>query len=126
MKQLTIRRQKFRRLEIWQKAMSLVTQVYQATERFPQHELYGLTNQIRRAAVSITLNIAEGSGADSDQEFRRFLVLARRSTYEVMCGLEVAVQLKYLPDGDAELLLNSLEELSAMLHGFIKKLKAEG
>ena len=116
--------QKFRRLEIWQKAMELISDVYKVTANFPKEELYGLTNQLRRAAVSIAMNIAEGSGADSDREFKRFLVMASRSGYEVMCGMEVALKLKYVPSQTAAEVLNRLEELSAMIHGFVKRLNA--
>ena len=122
---LRVKKQKFRQLTIWQKAMMLITEVYQATAVFPKEELYGLTSQLRRAAVSVAMNIAEGSGADTDQEFRRFLVLASRSGYETMCGIEVAMRLKYLPIDRGERLLNQLEELSAMTHGFVKKLTAD-
>jgi four helix bundle protein len=119
-----MRKQKFRQLVIWQRAMSLVADVYQETAALPREELYGLTGQIRRAAVSIAMNIAEGSGAGSDAEFKRFLQMAMRSAYEVMCGTEVATKLRYLPDEKAEPLLDDLEQLSAMLHVFIKKLRA--
>ena len=106
--------------------MDLIGEVYRVTTSFPKEELYGLTNQLRRAAVSIAMNIAEGSGADSDPEFKRFLVMASRSSYEVMCGVEVAMKLNYLSVQNGHEVLNQLEELSAMLHGFVKKLKAEG
>ena len=119
-----MRKQKFRQLIIWQRAMDLVAVVYKETAVFPKEELYGLTGQIRRAAISIVMNIAEGSGAGSDAEFRRFLLMASRSGYEVMCGVEVASTLRYLSGETAEKLLNCLEELSAMLHGFVKKLRS--
>ena len=120
------RKQKFRQLAVWQKAMDLIGDVYRVTTRFPTEELYGLTSQLRRAAVSIAMNIAEGSGADSDQEFKRFLVMASRSGYEVMCGIEVAMKLEYLSGKQGIEALDKLEELSAMIHGFVKTLKAAG
>ena len=120
-----VRKQKFRKLVVWQKAMDLIGEVYRITMTFPKEELYGLTNQLRRAAVSIAMNIAEGSGADSDQEFKRFLVMTSRSGYEVMCGMEVAMKLNYLSAQRGHEVLNRLGELSAMLHGFVKKLKAD-
>ena len=119
-----MRKQKFRQLMIWQRAMELVAAVYRETAVLPKEELYSLTGQIRRAAVSIAMNIAEGSGAGSDAEFRRFLLMANRSGYEVMCGIEVASTLRYLSGDTAERLLNRLEELSAMLHGFVKRLRS--
>ena len=120
-----MRKQKFRQLTVWKRAMELITEMYRVTETFPKEELYGLTSQLRRAAVSIAMNIAEGSGGNSDAEFKRFLTMASRSGYEVMCGVEVAMKLKYLSDQEGHELLNRLEELSAMLHGFIKRLKAD-
>ena len=106
--------------------MELIGDVYRVTTHFPKDELYGLTSQLRRAAVSIAMNIAEGSGADSDQEFKRFLVMASRSSYEVMCGVEIATTLEYLPAKQSGEVLDKLEELSAMMHGFVQTLKAEG
>mgnify|MGYP000110391060 CR=1 FL=1 len=71
------------------------------------------------------MNIAEGSGADSDMEFKRFLIIALRSTYEAMCGVELSVKLGYLAESKANEVLDQLEELSAMITGFTKKLKAD-
>ena len=88
-------------------------------------ELYGLTSQLRRAATSIAMNIAEGSGADTDSEFNRFLGFSLRSSYEIVCGLEVASRLKYCPHGDIQNLLNKCDEFSAMVTGFKKSLKAD-
>ena len=117
--------QKFRKLEVWSKTMDFVEQIYLITKQFPKEELYGLTSQIQRAAVSIALNIAEGSGSGSDQEFKRFLNISLRSSYEVICGLEIAKRLKYLDENSFNKLTNQCDELSAMLFGLIKKLKAE-
>ncbi|MCU0666118.1 MAG: four helix bundle protein [Candidatus Omnitrophica bacterium] len=75
--------QKFKKLQVWSKAMDFIEQVYLKTSKFPESECYGLTSQIRRASVSIALNIAEGSGSGSDLEFKRFLNIALRSSYEV-------------------------------------------
>jgi len=105
--------------------MELIEEIYEVTKNFPKDELYGLTNQVRRAAVSIAMNIAEGSGADSDMEFKRFLIIALRSTYEVMCGIEVSIKLRYITEEKGNKILNQLEELSAMITGFTKKLKAD-
>ena len=105
--------------------MELIGEIYKITAAFPKEELYGLVSQIRRASVSIALNIAEGSGADSDAEFKRFLIIALRSGYEVMCGMEVSMKLGYLTDKKGNEVLDRLEELSAMISGFTKKLKAD-
>ena len=82
--------------------MDFIEQIYKITDKFPKTEMYGLTNQIRRAALSIALNIAEGSGAGSDNEFNRFLNIALRSGYEVMCGIEVAKRLNYCCNNEEE------------------------
>lgn len=75
---------KFKRLNVWQKAMDFITQIYALTAKFPVSERFGLTDQLRRAAISIALNIAEGSGSGSDAEYIRFLRIAQRSAYEVI------------------------------------------
>ena len=84
---------KFRELKVWQRAMDLVVEVYHLTQTFPSSEQFGLISQLRRAAVSISLNIAEGAGGGTDPEFRRFLRMALRSCYEVMTGLEIGRRL---------------------------------
>ena len=87
----------YRDLEVWQKAMAFVEDVYKAVKTFPREEQYGLSDQIRRAAVSIPSNIAEGFGRDSNAEFLRFLAIARGSLYEVSTQLEIAHRLGFLP-----------------------------
>ena len=120
-----MRQQKFRKLDIWNKGIDFVENVYKLTNKFPSKELYGLTSQLRRAATSIVLNIAEGSGAGSDGEFNRFLTIAHRSNYEVMCGFEIAKRLKYTEEDETSNILKESDELSAMIFGFKKKLIAE-
>ena len=85
-----------RDLIAWQKAMDLVVLIYQAIAAFPRHELYGLANQIRRAAASIPANIAEGQGRRSKPEFCQFLGNARGSLLELDTHVELALRLKYL------------------------------
>ena len=87
----------YRDLEGWQKSMAFVEDVYKAVKTFPREEQYGLSDQIRRAAVSIPSNIAEGFGRDSNAEFLRFLAIARGSLYEVSTQLEIAHRLGFLP-----------------------------
>ena len=86
----------YRELIVWQKSMDLVTQVYRLTRLFPREELYGLTNQIRRAAVSIPSNIAEGQARQSTAEFRNFLSIAQGSLAELETQILIAVNLNYL------------------------------
>ncbi|MFH1800715.1 MAG: four helix bundle protein [Candidatus Omnitrophota bacterium] len=119
-----MKNQKFRKLEIWNKSMDLIEEIYRVTEKFPAKEVYGLTSQLRQAATSVALNIAEGSAAGSDNEFNRFLSIAHRSNHEVMCGLEIAKRLEYLRSNESDPLLERSDELSAMITGFKKKLKA--
>lgn len=115
---------KFRQLKVWQKSIVFVTSIYHLTSAFPKQEQYGLTDQIRRAAVSISLNIAEGSGAGSDPEFTRFLRIAQRSAYEVIAALEISINLKLADQPTIEKMMNECDELGAMLSGLIKSLKA--
>ena len=121
-----VNKQKFRKLEVWKKAMGYIVDVYRITSDFPKSELYGLTGQIRRAAVSIAMNIAEGSGADTDKDFCRYLSISKKSNYETMCGFEIASKIKYLGGEDKKIILKKSDEIAAMLSGFIKKLKADG
>ena len=86
----------FRNLRVWQQAMELTMAVYRSTASFPKHELYGLVQQMRRAAVSVASNIAEGKGRRHDKEFRQFLFHARGSLLELETQLEIATKLEYL------------------------------
>ena len=103
--------------------MNFISDIYRLTKGFPANEIYGLSSQLRRAATSIALNIAEGSGSGSDGEFRRFLNISLRSSYEVMCGIEVAKKLAYCSKDDAEELLGKCDEISAMISGLARTLK---
>ena len=107
----------YRDLETWQNAMELVKGVYVATRHFPKDELYGLTSQLRRAAVSIPSNIAEGCGRKSRNELRHFLGQARGSLAEVETQLELARSLGYLDSVAATALLSKAAQLGRMLTG---------
>jgi len=120
-----MKEQKFRKLEVWNRSMDFVETIYKITGSFPSNELYGLVSQLRRAAISIALNIAEGSGSGSDKEFNRFLTMSLRSAYEVMCGIEVAKRLAYCGENETEGILTLCEELSAMVTGLKKRLMAD-
>jgi four helix bundle protein len=107
---------------VWQRAMDFVTEMYRVSADFPKAEQFGLTSQIRRAAISIPLNIAEGAGSASSAEFQRFLSYALRSTYEVMAALEVTQRLGYcIPEG-TQTLLAEADEIAAMLVGLSRSL----
>lgn len=105
--------------------MDFIEEIYKVTNKFPSKELYALTSQLRRAAISVALNIAEGSGTGSDKEFSRFLSIALRSIYELMCGMEIAVRLNYCPQEESDSIFESSDELAAMITSFKKKLKAD-
>jgi four helix bundle protein len=113
---------KYRELKVWQRAMTLTVAIYRETRNWPQDERFGLINQIRRAATSIPLNIAEGAGNDSDKEFRRFLQIALRSTYEVMTTMEIACNLDFLSREYGDSLLEEADEIAAMIVGLMKSL----
>jgi four helix bundle protein len=107
---------------IYDRAVDLATEVYGLTRRLPRDEAFGLTSQLRRAAVSVALNIAEGSGASSSREFVRFLEIARRSLYEVEACLQVGRRLKLLLDDDGCDIAAHADELAAMISGFRSRL----
>ncbi|WP_408034106.1 four helix bundle protein [Thiorhodovibrio winogradskyi] len=102
--------------------MEVVVDVYRLTRGFPREELYGLTQQLRRAAVSIPSNIAEGQARDSPAEFRRFLRIAQGSRAEVETQILIAIRLGYTADANAKNLLSLLEELQKMITKFITRL----
>jgi len=112
----------FRKLLIWQRGMQFVTDVYALTSQFPKKEQFGLTDQIRRAAISIPLNIAEGSGTSSNREFFHFLTFAKRSAYEVITGLEIASTLKYANNITIQSLIKECEDICSMIVGFSKQI----
>ena len=113
----------FHDIQVWQKAYDLTLKIYKSTESFPKHEIYGLTGQIRRAAISIPCNIAEGCVKNSDADFARFLDIAIGSASEVECQLLPARDLKYLEKQKYQELNNEIVEIKRMLTSFIKTLR---
>jgi four helix bundle protein len=112
---------KYKDLKVWQKALELTKLIYEITRTFPTDEKFGLTNQIRRASVSVPSNIAEGAGRNSDKEFIQFLAIATGSCYEVETQLIIAIELKYI--AEAEEVFKLTEEIQKMLFAFSNKLK---
>jgi four helix bundle protein len=108
--------QSFRELIAWQRAMELVTEVYRATESFPRNEIYGLTAQLRRAAVSIASNIAEGQARHSHREFMHFLSTARGSSAEVQTQLLIAKNLTYIETDQAETLVEQTSNVCRLIN----------
>lgn len=115
----------YKDLIVWQKAMDLVGLVYQATRQFPKEELYGLTNQVRRAVVSIPSNIAEGQARKSSAEFKNFLSIARGSLAEVETQLLIANKLNYLPQEQLVTIMVTHQEVSKMLPALMAKLPTQ-
>ncbi len=113
----------FRDLRVWQKAMKLVAAIYRSTTEFPRHELYGLSQQLRRAAVSVPSNIAEGKGRNTDKELCQFLFHARGSLLEVQTQLMIAQELQYLSKEKADRLLSLAEGVGRALSGLINSLQ---
>ena len=114
----------YQELLAWQRAMDLVESVYESTRDFPRDEVYGLTSQIRRAAVSIPSNIAEGKGRFSKADLLHFLVQARGSLYELQTQLLIAQRLKYLDDARGTELLTAASETARLLNGLIRKFRS--
>jgi len=108
---------KFENLIVWQKAVQLSDLVYAITAKFPKEELYSLTSQIRRAANSVSLNIAEGSTGQSNPEFKRFLSIAFRSNIEVVGCLFLAKRRGYIEQSDFDKVYKHCEEILAMIKG---------
>ncbi len=107
-------------LVVWQVSMELVSCVYETTQHFPGHELYGLTNQIRRSAVSVPSNIAEGQGRLSRKEFRQFLGQARGSLLELETQLLIAKNLGYVRETEVERMFSLSGRTSRLLHGLLR------
>lgn len=109
----------YRDLVAWQKSMDLVTAIYRATAAFPKDELFGITSQLRRAAVSIPSNIAEGQGRLGGREFRFFLGQARGSLMEVETQLQISANLGYLEKEQTRRLLQSCAEIGRVVNGLL-------
>jgi four helix bundle protein len=114
----------YRDLDIWHKAMDLAVAVYQQTREYPKDEQFGLTAQTRRAATSVSANIAEGQARRHTREFRNFLSIALGSLAELETHLEMACRLEYMASGRLESLLSSSNELGRMIHGLRRSLAA--
>ncbi len=114
---------RFKDLEIWKRSRIFCSKIYAETANFPKNEKFGITNQLRRASVSIPSNIAEGSSRASNKEFSRFLEIAIGSAYEIETQLLISNDLKFLEFETLESLLNELEEIIKMISKFRSNLK---
>jgi four helix bundle protein len=115
--------QSYRQLIVWQKAMDFVAEVYRVTRTFPKEEMYGVTSQLRRAAVSIPSNIAEGQGRQTTGEFRQFLGHARGSLLETETQILLSERLEYLDHKTTEMLLGQAAEVGRILNGLMNSLE---
>ena len=113
----------YRDLIVWQKAMDLVEAVYRTTAAFPKEEMYGLTSQLRRAAVSIPSNIAEGNGRNTTRDYLNFLGMAYGSVKEVETQVLIAERLRYIDSNQTGRLVTMTAEIARLISGLVNSLK---
>ena len=111
-------------LRVWRRSMDLVLQIYRCTSSFPRQEIYGLTSQMRRSAVSIPSNIAEGKGRYSRKELLQFLFHARGPLLELRTQVTIARELGFLADAEGQSLTNLADEVGRLLNGLINRFQA--
>lgn len=116
----------YRDLNVWKKAVDLVTDVYRLTAEFPKNEAFGLTSQIQRAAVSLPSNIAEGHARNSDKKFNHFLGISLGSLAELETQLIIAERLRYVKTDQVVIMLQNCDNIGKMLRGLKKTVKASG
>ena len=112
----------YKKLDVWKLAMEFAKEIYEVTESLPADERFGLTSQIKRCAVSIPSNIAEGAGRNSKKEFAHFLSIALGSTFELETQLLLADKLRLIEDIGIENQLNNLEKIGKMIYSLQKSL----
>jgi four helix bundle protein len=112
----------FENLIVWRKSIQLTTRIYQITKMFPKEEIFGLGNQLRRAAVSVPSNIAEGYGRHTRIDYKRFLSISLGSIYELQTQLRIGLELEFIPIQEFQETLNLSKEIDRMLYAIIKKL----
>ena len=110
-------------LKVWQKAMDLTVEIYRLVKKLPKEETYALSDQMRRSAVSIPSNIAEGKSRNSNKEFTHFLHIARGSKSELETQLLISVRVNYLTEKDIQAAIQMCKEIGSMLTGLISSLQ---
>lgn len=115
----------FRNYKIWNQSVAFTTEIYKITRNFPTYERYGLGDQLRRASVSISSNIAEGSARDSDKEFAHFLSISLGSAFEVETQLLIAYNLKYISDQTLQLLSRQVDLIEKQINELISVIKRQ-
>ncbi|MGB6045344.1 MAG: four helix bundle protein [Pirellulales bacterium] len=113
----------FEKLEVWKKSIELADVMYRLTREFPDYEKFGLANQMRRAAVSISSNIAEGSSRGSRKDYRRFIEIAYGSTMELVSQIHIAQRQSFIPTDAARELYRQADEIARMLSGLKSSIK---
>jgi four helix bundle protein len=112
----------YKDLDIWKRSIGVVENIYKISKNFPKEEMYGLTSQLRRSAVSIPSNIAEGFARFSNKEYKHFLFISLGSCAELSTQIIIALRLEYFENKEADKLLNEIDEISKMTMSLIKKL----
>ena len=112
----------YRDLDIWEKSIGLVKDIYKSTEKFPKQEMYGLVSQMRRAAVSIPSNVAEGFRRYHNKEYKQFLYVSSGSCAELETQITIAKELKYIQENEEAILLERLDHIGRMISSLLKKL----
>lgn len=113
----------YRELIVWEKSMTLVNQIYKVSKQFPADENFGLTSQLRRSAISVPSNIAEGYGRNSLNDYIRFLNISVGSLYEIQTQIEIAFNLNYVEKNHFDELYENTKEIERMMSSLIRKLK---
>jgi len=113
----------FKNLLVWQKAMKFVEEIYPLTAKFPDNEKFGLVSQLRRAAVSIPSNIAEGCERNTPKDFANFITIARGSAAEIETQISIALSLNFLDEKSAKNMLDKIVEIKKMLFGLRAKIQ---
>jgi four helix bundle protein len=116
---------KFEKLEVWQKSVKLTEGIYKIIRLFPEHEKYVLADQLRRAAISVTLNIAEGQGRHHNKDFTRFLYNSRGSLYETITCLKLAMNFGYIQINDVGDIFNQCDNILRQLNALISYLNTD-
>lgn len=115
----------FRELKVWQKARFIVKEVYSLTSKFPIEEKYALISQIKRATISISSNIAEGSGRSTKPDFAKFLDISLGSCYEVESDLIIAADLSFISENALNIIIPKIQEIEKMLIGLINSVRSK-
>ncbi len=114
----------YQKLQIWQKSFQLSLEIYEVTKDFPKEEIFGLTSQMRRSAVSIPSNIAEGAGRNTKKDFAHFLSISKSSANELETQILIAEGLKYIGSEKSEKLQSDIQEILRMITKFIQNLSS--